>query len=367
MNLTEFVSGLPADWATTPIFRFGQTYKTKKRDNTSDGKHPLPDASYVKRSPKQSLSYLESKPEVFGAVGVYTGIRSNGLVIWDADANLATLQRKYGKDLKGPHVLSTKKNAGKWLFYVPEQYWLEVSDLSHAATGAGFEVLWGRQGVLCGAYKDKGEYTTHGDFNAVPEAPEWLTEMMRESFRIKQEGKTNNKLADSRYSTRTREERVVIAQSCLSVIPNQGRGSEDMWWRIGAAIHSELPNEEGLKLWSDWSKQDAEYADDWEQGDPCADRWSGFEAGKGIGFGTLVRIADEFDPKRERFHRDGCFQIVQEIEAQPLQVKTIRLSYEDVLSRGMEIYEGEEIGRMNYELHQSATEISGVESCCLTT
>ena len=125
MNLTEFVSGLPADWATTPIFRFGQTYKTKKRDNTSDGKHPLPDASYVKRSPKQSLSYLESKPEVFGAVGVYTGIRSNGLVIWDADANLERSSASTARIQRSSRA-STKKNAGKWLFYVPEQYWLEV-------------------------------------------------------------------------------------------------------------------------------------------------------------------------------------------------------------------------------------------------
>ena len=78
------------------------------------------------------------------------------------------------------------------------------------------------------------------------------------------------------------------------------------------AIHSELPNEQGLELWINWSKQDAEYADDWEQGDPCADRWSGFEAGKGIGFGTLVRIADEFDPKRVDF-TGRLFEIVQEI------------------------------------------------------
>ena len=29
-------------------------------------------------------------------------------------------------------------------------------------------------------------------------------------------------------------------------------------------IHSELPNEDGLKLWEEWSRRDNEYADDWE-------------------------------------------------------------------------------------------------------
>ena len=94
--------------------------------------------------------------------------------------------------------------------------------------------------------------------------------------------------------------------------------------------HSELPGEDGLELWREWSKLDSEYSNDWEHGDPCADRWDNFDSGKGIGFGSLVKLADEFDPERARFRRDGCEQLISEIEAQTLQVKTVRLTYEDV-------------------------------------
>ena len=264
-------------------------------------------------------------------------------------------------------MLSTKENAGKWFFYVPEEFWLEVRGLSHAATGAGFEVLWGRQGVLCGAYKDKGEYTTYGDFNAIPEAPEWLLEMMRQSYRDNVANAVDSSLIKTKYSTRSKEERMVIAQSCLSVIPQQGRGSEDMWWRLGAAIHSELPEEEGLDIWREWSKLDPEYSNDWEHGDPCAARWANFKANKGIGFGTLVKIADKFDPERKRFHRDGCFQIVQAVEAESVQYKQARPDYEELINRAVAICNTDDVPRMNYELHLLSQEAgykdqSGLES-----
>ena len=137
---------------------------------------------------------------------------------------------------------------------MPKELWTEVSDVSLAASGAGFEVLWGRQAVIAGAYAGGGEYTPHGDFSSLPEAPVWLLEHMRESYRVKQEGQGQAKLTDNRYSLRSKEERMAIALSCVSVIPHQGRGSEDVWWRIGAAIHSELPDEDGLDIWRAWSR-----------------------------------------------------------------------------------------------------------------
>ena len=132
-------------------------------------------------------------------------------MILDVDANLGTLQRKYAADLEGPHILSTKRNAGKWLFQVPKELWTEVSDVSLAASGAGFEVLWGRQAVIAGAYAGGGQYEVHGDFGSLPEAPQWLLEHMRASYRLKQEGQSQAKLTDNRYP-RSREERIVIAQ-----------------------------------------------------------------------------------------------------------------------------------------------------------
>ena len=57
-------------------------------------------------------------------------------------------------------------------------------------------------------------------------------------------------------SDRTEDERAQIIQECLSVIPTKGAGSREHWLHVGMAIHSELPNDVGLELWSVWSKND---------------------------------------------------------------------------------------------------------------
>ena len=55
-------------------------------------------------APKATLHYLTENPDTFGAIGVFSGPRSQGLVILDVDANLGTLERKYKADFEGPHI-----------------------------------------------------------------------------------------------------------------------------------------------------------------------------------------------------------------------------------------------------------------------
>jgi hypothetical protein len=124
----------------------------------------------------------------FKAVGVFTGPRSKGLVILDVDRNLAKLKSKWGESLQGaPVVTSTKANAAKYLYSVPEALWGEVSGFGLSDTGAGYEVLWGRQGLLYGAYPGssdgkgaEGFYGFEGDLEVIPEAPAWLLAEMKD-------------------------------------------------------------------------------------------------------------------------------------------------------------------------------------------
>jgi hypothetical protein len=339
MDLVSFVRSLPKHWATAPIYAKGAKMPNGK---AACGKSPLGRAPHEKLSPEFTAQHIEKYPEEFKAVGVYSGARSEGLVIFDVDANLGAIEEKWGKDLENaPRITSPKKNAAKFLFVVPEEDRLTVADLSHAAAGhEGWEVLWGRQGLLFGAYKDEGEYTFTGDVNSIPTAPEWLLERMREQYRELNERKDSRKLRDSRFKNRSREEKIEIARSCLSVIEPRGANSEQFWWEIGAMIHSELPNEDGLKLWEEWSRRDNEYADDWEGGkNPCAERWeNGFRSG-GLGFGSLIRQADLVDRERTRFQRDGLARLVEEIEALPLKYKVDLLSGEEVIARAIELEE----------------------------
>jgi hypothetical protein len=339
MDLVSFVRSLPKHWACAPIYANGVEMP---KGGTACGKNPLGRAHYEDLSPEAAALYIERNPETFQAIGVFTGARSKGLVILDVDANLGAVTKKWGKDLeKAPKVTSPKKSAAKFFFYVPQDLWPEVSDISLAASNEGWEVLWGRQGLVGGAYKSGGEYTLEGDLNAVPEAPGWLLARMKESFSQKK-GKTAVKgLRDGRWAMRSKEERVAIARSCLSVIQPQGRGSEDLWWRIGAMLHSELPDEEGLNLWREWSLQDAEYADDWADGkDPCLNRWeAGFKDHGGLGIGSLIKLADHYDPERARFKRDGCASVIQEVEAIPISYRKEYLQGEELLKRALSLEE----------------------------
>ena len=356
MDLAAFARTLPKHWATAPIYAQGHVMPT---GGVACGKSPLGRASREPLSPELTAIYIEKSPEVFKAVGVYTGADSKGLVIFDVDYNLGAIQEKWGTDLeKAPRVVSPKENAAKYLFYVPEDDWPCVDSLSHVAAGReGWEVLWGAQGVICGAYPKGGEYTFHGDAGAVPKAPEWLLERMREEHRKRRQTESGRQLKDSRYKNRTREEKIAIARSCLSVIEPKGAYSERFWWEIGATINSELPNEDGLKLWEEWSRRDAEYSYDWEDGkNPCRDRWEAGFRGTGLGLGTLIKEADSVDPKRTRFQRDGLTQLVEEIESTPIRYRQETLSFEESMKQVAEAMEIDDPGKRGYELNRITTE-----------
>ena len=103
-------------------------------------------------------------------------------------------------------------------------------------------------------------------------------------------------------------------------------------------IHSELPNEDGLKLWEEWSRRDNEYADDWKDGhNPCAERWENGFRGGGLGFGSLIRQADLVDPNKTRFQRDGIARLVEEIESTPVKYKVDYLSGQEIIDRAQEL------------------------------
>ena len=58
------------------------------------GKNPLGRAHHDKMSPEATAMVIEREPEKFQAVGVFTGPRSEGLVILDVDANLGAVLRR---------------------------------------------------------------------------------------------------------------------------------------------------------------------------------------------------------------------------------------------------------------------------------
>ena len=343
-ELLAFVRQLPIGIAYAPIYCKGAAIQSGK---VSKGKTPLEKSHHVVMTPADVALQIERKPAVFQAVGAFTGPRSGGLVILDVDRNLARLKKKWGSSLEGaPVVESTKSNAAKYLFRVPEGLWAEVKGIGLSDTGAGYEVLWGRQGLLYGAYPGssdgkapEGQYGFTGDLEAIPDAPEWLIAEMKDAAgREVQDGGfiKNRKALD--FSDRDPDEIAEIIQSALKVIPGQGAGSRDHWVKVGMAIHSELPNERGLMLWSAWSAEDPEYSDEWAGSNPCEEVWKSFRKGP-VSLGSLFWLADQQLPGRLWLSED-LRKVVAEVEADNVtRIRQVVITYAEVIRRAKEIQE----------------------------
>lgn len=343
-ELLAFVRQLPGGIAYAPIYCRGAAIQSGK---ISKGKTPLERSHHQVMTPADVALQIERKPEVFKAVGAFTGPRSGGLVILDVDRNLARLKKKWGSSLDGaPVVESTKSNAAKYLFRVPEGLWAEVKGIGLSDTGAGYEVLWGRQGLLYGAYPGssdgkapEGQYGFTGDLEAIPDAPEWLIAEMKDAAgREVQDGGfiKNRKALD--FSDRDPDEIAEIIQSALKVIPGQGAGSRDHWVKVGMAIHSELPNERGLMLWSAWSAEDPEYSDEWAGSNPCEEVWKSFRKGP-VSLGSLFWLADQQLPGRLWLSED-LRKVVAEVEADNVtRIRQVVITYAEVIRRAKEIQE----------------------------
>ena len=357
MNLSTFVSQLPKDLVLAPIYRKGETMRSGK---IAVGKNPVEAAHERKLGPADAALICERSSKV-GAIGLFTGQKGNGIVILDVDKNLGALAMKWGDSLDGaPKITSTRKNAAKFVFRIPEALWGEVKGWHHGEDHAeGYEVLWGPQGLIQGEYpggrnSEPGEYSLEGDLSAIPDAPEWLIAEMKAAKVPEGGGFVKNKKALD-VSDRTPEEIATIIEECLTVITHRGAGSRDHWIRVGMAIHAVLPTDEGLTLWSMWSAQDPEFGHEWEDGNPCEQPWKSFKPGGRIGLGSLIWEADQADPTRSRFC-ESSKSILTDAEKAPTRYRLERLGFDEVIKRGKQALELDDTARMNFELHQLALE-----------
>ena len=363
-----------------PIYRKGVEIKSKEgKILEATGKNPYGESYERNFSPDDVAYVLEKFPNRFGAIGLFTGLKGKGLVILDVDKNLAIHKKKWGDTLDGaPCITSTKKNAAKYIFNIPEELWSSVKGrFLSEQTSTCYEILWNRQGVIFGSYpgsasSPEGNYGFEGDLDNIPVAPDWLLAEMK-SLKANEEkaGFVKNR-SGLNLSDRTEDEKAQIIQECLSVIPTKGAGSREHWLHVGMAIHSEIPNDVGLELWSVWSKNDPDYINDWDKHNPCEAVWKSFK-GSGRGIGSLIFDADEVDPKRLRF-TPASLDIVQKAQNE-LMVRTrrVKMSFQDVKKEYMRICEDvADPGEQDFLMHQLAIDnefkdLERLESCLMSS
>ncbi len=380
MKLQQFVKKLPKQLVYAPIYRKGVEIRSKEgKTIKATGKNPYGEAYDRNFSPDDVAYVLEKNPDRFGAVGLFTGLKGKGLVILDVDRNLAIHKKKWGDTLDAaPCIVSTKKNAAKYVFKVPEELWGSVKGrFLSQATSTCYEILWNRQGLIFGAYpgsetSSEGSYGFEGDLDNIPVAPDWLlAEMKSLKANEEQVGFVKNQNALN-LSDRSEDEKAQIIQECLSVIPQQGANSREHWLFIGMSIHSEIPNELGLELWSAWSKDDADYINDWDEGNPCEVVWKSFKGSK-RGLGSLIYEADRKDPKRVRFS-PVSLDIVNKAQNE-LMVRTrrVKMTFQEVKKEYMKICEEvADPGEQDFRMHQLAIDnefkdLEKLEGCLMSS
>ena len=380
MNLQQFVKMLPKHLVYAPIYRKGVEIKSKEgKILEATGKNPYGESYERNFSPDDVTYVLEKYPDRFGAIGLFTGLKGKGLVILDVDKNLEIHKKKWGDTLNGaPCITSTKKNAAKYIFNVPEELWSSVKGrFLSEQTSTCYEILWNRQGVIFGSYpgsatSSEGNYGFEGDLDNIPNAPDWLiAEMKHLKANEEKAGFVKNR-SGLVLSDRTEDERAQIIQECLSVIPTKGAGSREHWLHVGMSIHSELPNDLGLELWSVWSKNDPDYINDWDKHNPCEAVWKSFK-GSGRGIGSLIHDADEVDPKRLRFSPVSK-DIVDKAQNELLvRTRRVKMSFQEVKKEYMRICEEvADPGEQDFLMHQLAVDnefkdLERLESCLMSS
>lgn len=118
----------------------------------------------------------------------------------------------------------------------------------------------------------------------VSEAPPWLEDLLGTPWdtQSRGSGRGNENVDDQSLETHFSAREI---WSMLKCINPDGLEYEE-WLQIGQAIHSQHPDDTGLKLWDAWSRK----GDRYEEGE-CDKRWSGFKAYGPIRIGTLIHYA----------------------------------------------------------------------------
>lgn len=253
---------------------------------------------HASKNPKTIIRWFDPDEGVYKGhnIGLATG-RSDGVFVLDLDvkddANGVLTYEYILNEKKEEHIkcpVQSTPRGGKHLVMM----WSESGHSSTGKIGDGIDTRGGTNPNACSAHIvawpstiNSKEYIweTGGE---VPPMPKFIADYLGVAWsdRKKAEspsGKKSKRGAEN-IDDEDVEEQVSITQieEMLSFI-NPNDLSYDEWLKIGMAIHTQYPGEDGLNLWNSWSK----HGDRYKKGE-CNIRWDKFQE-EGV-----VRIASLF-------------------------------------------------------------------------
>ena len=125
--------------------------------------------------------------------------------------------------------------------------------------------------------------------------------------------------------------------------------------KVGMAIHSEVPGDLGLTLWSAWSAEDPEYAGEWTEENPCEPVWKSFRKGP-VSLGTLFWMADQQMPGRLWLPED-LRKVVVDVESDNVtRIRQVTIEFPKLVARAREIQELDNPAEMAHRMNALALE-----------
>jgi len=217
------------------------------------------------------------------------GVKSGELVVLDVDVKDGQKQGPLNLDIAGieiptdaPMVRTPSKGQHYYFKTTPDNVIRNSQDFpvdDCDIRGSGGYI------VGIGSTVDGREYT--GDvklFEQLPEAPEWL---------FKPQYTPTITVSSTLPSSSTND-----IQTALDKVDPEELNEQD-WYKVGMAIQSELPTEEGLELFDTWSQRDETLGNDGlprYKPDECAAKWKSWSPDGRIKIGTLYHFANWSPP-----------------------------------------------------------------------
>ena len=239
------------------------------------GKSPLTKHGFLDATTDAAALRLWSKKWPDANLAIPTGER-NGLLVLDIDmdlakgkngeASLSNLTAKYGQL---PSTTEVRTPRGGRHIYFKHPGGKVASRSNHPASNLDIRADGGY--ILIPPSR-----TSHGEYSylnhlAPVDCPDWLLELLIEGTVDTPNITVPNSVAAIRDALR-----FISAEDY------------DTWTRIGMAIHSQLPNEDGLGLWDEWSKTCPEKYDQRQ----LPKKWASFsDRSGGVTLGTLFDLA----------------------------------------------------------------------------
>ena len=223
-------------------------------------------------------------------VGIACG-RDGGVFAIDVDMHgtvngFKNLERLVEENQSLPHgPLQETPNGGKHYLF----RWQENAACTTNKIAPGIDTRGGESNVCKGHIVVWPSHVNGKTYEWViggelPDVPSWVMERMGVMWKPTKYGRGNENVGSDDY------EQIIPVKQISDMLAHVAIDEidYDAWLKVGMAIKSQYPDDEGLEIWDDWSKTGIRY-----KTDECRIRWAGFSLEGSVRAGTLFYYAKE--------------------------------------------------------------------------